>query len=232
MSIRKRKWTTASGEDREAWIVDYRDADGERHVKTFGRKKDADAYHSKVKVDVEAGVHVAPAKSITVAEAAESWLKACDANGLERSTLKTYREEVRLQIVPMIGSMKLSDVSAAVARKFEDRLRESGRSPQMVRRVVRSLGSLLADAQEQGLAAHNAVRDLRRNRKRGKERQAERRQKGKLKAGVHIPLPVEIKAVLESSGSRWRPLLVTAVVHWPESFRASWPNVGGRRPEG
>jgi hypothetical protein len=53
--------------------------------------------------------------------------------------------------------------------------------------VISSLGALLADAQEQGLTAHNAVRDLRRNRQRGKERNAEKRQKGKLKVGVDIP---------------------------------------------
>jgi hypothetical protein len=74
--------------------------------------------------------------------------------------------------------VKLSDLSAQAVRKFEDRLREEGRSPAMVRKVVGSLGSLLADAQEQGLAARNPVRDLRRNRRRGKERNAEKRQKG------------------------------------------------------
>jgi hypothetical protein len=43
MSVRKRKWTTRSGETKEAWIVDY-SQDGERHIETFKRKKDADAY--------------------------------------------------------------------------------------------------------------------------------------------------------------------------------------------
>ena len=59
----------------------------------------------------------------------------------------------------------------------------------MVRKVLVSLGSILADAQEQGLAARNAVRELRHNRRRGKERHAEKREKGKLKVGVDIPSP-------------------------------------------
>ncbi len=66
MSVRKRKWITRSGEEREAWIVDYVDQDGERHIETFAKKKDADARHDEVKVDVRAGVHVAPSKSVTV----------------------------------------------------------------------------------------------------------------------------------------------------------------------
>src|SRR5262249_26873636 len=56
MSIRKREWTTSKGEVREAWIVDYADQEGDRHIRTFEKKKDADAYHNTVKVDVRQGV--------------------------------------------------------------------------------------------------------------------------------------------------------------------------------
>jgi integrase len=211
MSVRKRKWTTRSGNPREAWVVDYVDQRGERHIETFAKKKDADARHAEVKVDVIAGVHVAPSKSVTVREAGEGWIKAAGAAGLERSTIKQYREHVDQHIVPFIGELKLSEVSAQSVRRFEDLLREKGRSPAMVRKVVGSLGSLLADAQEQGLTAKNAVRDLHRNRRRGKGRHAEKRHKGKLKVGVDIPHPDEIKAILVQASGRWRPLLVTAI---------------------
>ncbi len=211
MSVRKRKWVTRSGEEREAWIVDYADQQGERHIETFDKKKEADARHAEVRVDVKAGVHVAPSKSVTVKQAGASWIKAAEAHGLERATIKQYREHVDQHIAPFIGAIKLSDLSAQVVRKFEDRLRGEGRSPAMVRKVLTSLGSLLADAQEQGLAARNAVRDLRRNRRRGKELHAEKRQKGKLKIGADIPAPDEIKAILAHTKDRWRPLLVTAV---------------------
>jgi integrase len=211
MSVRKRKWTTAGGEEREAWIVDYADQDGERHIETFERKKEADARHAEVRVDVRAGVHVAPSKSVTVKEAAESWIKAAEANGCERSTIKQYREHADQHIAPFIGSLTLSEISGPVVRKFEDKLREQKRSPAMVRKIIGSLGSLLADAQEQGLAARNVVRDLHRNRRRGKAHHAEKRQKGKLKVGVDIPTPDEIKAIIAGARGRWRPLLITAV---------------------
>lgn len=211
MSVRKRKWVTRSGEEREAWVVDYADQHGERHIETFAKKKEADARHAEVKVDVKTGVHIAPSKSVNIKDAGESWIKAAEAHGLERATIKQYREHVGQHIVPFIGAIKLSEISAQTVRKFEDKLREKGRSPAMVRKIIGSLGSLLADAQEQGLAARNAVRDLRHNRRRGRDQHAEKRQKGKLKIGVDIPTPDEIKAIITTVEGRWRPLLITAI---------------------
>ena len=243
MSVRKRKWITSKGEEREAWVVDYTDMQGDRHVETFAKKKDADARHAEVRVDVRAGVHVAPSKSITVTEAGKSWIRAAEAAELERSTVKQYREHVDQHIVPFIGRVKLSELSAQAVRKFEDRLREEGRSPAMVRKIIGSLGSLLADAQEQGLAAHNAVRDLRRNRRRGKERNAEKRQRGKLKVGVDIPTPDEIKAIIANAKGRWRPLLITAIftglraselrgLRWRTSISRLMNSTSGSAPTG
>ena len=121
--------------------MEYRDGDGHRHLETFARKKDADARHAEVKVDVKAGVHVAPSKSVTVAAAAESWIRAGEAARLEQATIKQYREHVDLHIVPIIGKLRLSDLNAPTIRSFEDKLREKGRSPAMVRKITASLGS-------------------------------------------------------------------------------------------
>jgi integrase len=66
MSVRKRQWTTRKGEEKESWIVDYTDQNGERHIQTFGRKKDADEYHATVRVDVRQGIHTPQGKSHTV----------------------------------------------------------------------------------------------------------------------------------------------------------------------
>src|SRR5258708_38650517 len=52
MSVRKRTWKTAKGETKECWIVDYVDQHGERRGKNFAKKKDADASHATVWVEV------------------------------------------------------------------------------------------------------------------------------------------------------------------------------------
>ena len=213
MSVRKRKWTTRKGAAREAWVVDYFDRDGSRCLETFDKKKDADARHDEVRVDVRQGVHIAPRKSVTIKKAGESWIKAAETAGLERSTIAQYRQHLNLHIDPFIGRLKLSDFNAAAVRKFADQLREMDppRSQALIRKVIVSLGSLIADAQEQGLAVRNPVRDLHRGQQRGMKHRAEKRQKGKLKVGVDIPTPREIKGILAHVEGRWRPLLMTAV---------------------
>ena len=42
--VRKREWVTSKGEHKESWIADYADQGGTRHIKTFSRKRDADAF--------------------------------------------------------------------------------------------------------------------------------------------------------------------------------------------
>jgi integrase len=210
MSIRKRTWTTTKGEKKEAWICDYTDQHGERHIRTFERKKDADAWSATAKIEVRHGTHTADSKSITVKEAGDLWIASAERNGLERATIALYRQHLAQHIVPHIGAVKLSQLSAPMVRAFEDKLSHSS-SPAMVRKVRNSLSGILADAQERGLVAHNVVRDLRARRRRGKERQAERRDRGKLKVGIDIPTPAEIKAILAAAEGRWRPLLLAAI---------------------
>jgi len=206
MSVRKRAWVTRHGESREAWIVDYTDQQGGRHIHTFARKKDADEYHDRVRVNVRAGVHTS--SKATVAGAGKHWIDSCKAHGLEASTVESYQQHLSDHILPYLGTVKLSQLTVPVVRNFMDGLRADGRSPDMVKRVVGDLGSILADAQERGDVAQNVVRSLS---KRKKRREGERRQKGKLKVGVDIPTPAEIKAIVAHLEGRWRPLLLMAI---------------------
>lgn len=211
MSIRKRKWTTRAGEAKEAWVVDYVDQLGKRRLKTFERKKEADAFKDATGVQVREGTHVADSATVTVKEAGELWIKGGQDAGLERTTTNQYRQHLDLHIVPFIGRMKLSELNGPTVRGFQDRLSAEGRSSVMVKRVTSSLGALLAEAHERGLTAKNAVRDMRGRRRRGKDRQSERRHKAKVKVGVDIPTTAEIRSIVENLSGRWRPLFITAI---------------------
>jgi integrase len=233
MSVRRRSWINRDGSPSEAWVVDYVDQRGRRHLKTFDRRKDADAYHAVVRVDVRQGTHLPDSESIAVAEAGRLWLESGDAAGLERTTLDSYRQHVNFHIVPLLGAVKLSQLTVPVVRHFEDVLRKK-RSPAMVRKVLGSLSAILADAQERGLVSQNVVRGLRARRLRGKERRADKRQKGKLRVGVDIPSPEEVRAMITHLEGRWRPLLLTAIF---AGLRASelrglrWDDVDLKRNE-
>ncbi|MBB4003239.1 tyrosine-type recombinase/integrase [Aurantimonas endophytica] len=208
MSVRKRTWST-KGAERSAWVVDYVDSAGKRRLKSFKLKKDADRFSATASVEVREGTHVADSASVTVAVAGDLWIATAEANGLERTTVANYRSHVDLHIVPFIGTMKLTALTVPALRAFEDQLRREGRSVLTVRKVVVSVGSLLADAQERGLVARNVVRDMRG--RRSSDRRQEQRQKGRLKIGLDIPTREEIKAVVGAAEGRWRPLLLTAI---------------------
>ena len=116
MSVRKRIWKTSKGEAKEAWVVAYsrHDKDGnlKGHIKTFRRKKDADAWHAKTVVEVKEGRHTPDSSSITVKEAGDIWIKNGEANSLERTSLDQYRWPLTKHIVPHLGHVKLSKLTA------------------------------------------------------------------------------------------------------------------------
>ncbi len=210
MSVRKRTWTTPRGEERSAWVVDYTDTTGKRRLKSFKLKKKADEFAATASVEVREGIHVADSASATVKQAGAFWITSAESSGLERTTVDSYQSHLKLHITPFIGDLRLTALNIPAVRQFEDQLRDGGRSQAMVRKVMVSLGSLLADAQERGLTGRNVVRDIR-GRRKGGDRRQEKRQKGRLKVGVDIPTREEVKAIVGVLEGRWRPLLLTAI---------------------
>jgi len=202
MSVRKRKWTTASGEAREAWIVDYVDQQGDRHIETFARKKDADDYHKQVGHEVIQGVHTAPSKSITVAEAADNWLTHVEREGRERATLAFYRQHVQYHILPRLGRERLSALTTPRLNSFRNELLAAISRP-LARKVLVSLKSLLREAQRRGDVAQNVAAGI--------TITMDKRTKRKLKAGIDIPTPHEIKRLIEAATGKMRVLVITAV---------------------
>lgn len=163
-----------------------------------------------------------------------------------RATTDEYERHADMHILPALGRLRLAELSVPLIRDFEDRLNAGTapfgkdgaetkvRSPAMVRKIIGSLGTLLADAQERGLVARNGVRELRSRRRRGKERHADRREKGKLKAGADIPTPAEIKAIVAATEGRWRPFLLTVALTGLRSSELRglrWSDIGLKKGE-
>jgi integrase len=166
-------------------------------------------------------------------EAGRLWLRSSEAAALEHTTIETYRSLLDFHIVPLIGAVKLSQITMPMVRAFEDKLR-ADRSPAMVRKAVGALGAILADAQDRGLVAQNVVRNRRTHIRRRKERLHDARHKGKLKAGIDIPSPDEMRVFISHLHGRWRPLFLTAAF---TGLRASelrglrWQDIDFKRGE-
>lgn len=233
MSVRKRDWTTPKGVAKSAWVVDYVDTTGKRRLKTFRLKKDADQFAATAAVEVREGTHVADSASVTVEKAGSLWIASGESAGLERSTINQRKSHLAHHIVPLIGQVLLSKLTVPAVRDFEDRMRNEGRSPAMTKKVLTSLGSILADAGERGLAMRNPVRDIKGSRK-GRDRRQEKRQKGKLEIGVDIPTRDEIKALVASLDGNWKALLLTTVFTGMRSSELRglrWKDVNLKRGE-
>ncbi len=196
-TVRKRTWRSGDTE-RTAWIVDYIDQDGIRRLKTFKTKKEADAEETKIRHEVSQGTHTPDSASVTVADAAEQWIKGRELDGVERSTRDQYRQHIDLHIVPIIGNVKLSRLTKPRVNQFKETLLET-RSRAMAVKVLQSFRSIVADAQGRGLVSQNVARGVSiRTSKRDKE-------------PVTIPTKDDIRMLLDKVSDRWRPLIVTAI---------------------
>ncbi|MBR1153151.1 site-specific integrase [Bradyrhizobium sp. JYMT SZCCT0428] len=199
------------------WEVAYMDGGGQRRAKLFGTKGAAQAWLVEAQHDIKRGLHTAASVSPTVKEAAALWIKRCQEKELERSTVRSYEEHVDLHLVPLIGLKKLADLTMPGVSEFADRLREVGRSPEMVRRVVRSLGAIFREARRRGLAATDPTAGLDLNLSTREDPR------------VVIPAKAELQAIIATAAGRWRPLILTAIfcgLRGSELRGLRWSDVG------
>jgi integrase len=221
MSVRKREWTTRKGEHKEAWIVDYTDGTGKRHIQTFAQKKKADAYAAKVKVDVNAGTHIALDSDLTMAKVADKWIKRVEADGRERGTLQQYRQHVRLHIVPRIGGTKLAKLTRRGVEHFRDELLEN-LSKELACKVWVSFKSILKNEHCGHLADNVRIGPTKR--------------KLKAEVGVDIPTSDEVKRLIDAAAPkpRYRTFLMVAALtglRTSELLGLRWSDIDLRKNE-
>jgi integrase len=219
MAIRKRSWISGKGEQ-TAWVVDYKDQKGKRRLKTFAKQKHAKAWwEGQAAYEVKQGTHTPASASITVAQAAENWIKRAELEGRERSTIVQKRQHVELHINPLIGNLKLSELTAPGMEGVKDKLLDKLSRP-TAKKVMTSIKGILSEAQRRGHVAQNVAQNV--------SIKMDGRHKRKLRAGVDIPSREEIQKILHALEGRWRPVLVTAIF---TGLRASelrgliWENV-------
>jgi integrase len=134
------------------WRASYTDGAGVRRTKQFRRKSDGEAWLVETCHDVARGLHTPGSISPTVKEAGALWIKRCNEKQLEAMTIKGYEEHCELHIYPFIGAKKLSDLTVPAVNGFADQLRDAGRSAEMIKKIVRSLGSIFKEARRRGLS--------------------------------------------------------------------------------
>ena len=165
-SIRKRKNQTG----KDAWLCDYQDQFGKRRVRQFKTKRKAEAFLADAISDVRAGRYVHAAKSPSLENSIEEWLKNCEKrvgiggqDNLERATYEDYRGKVRNHLLSPIyglGHMKVNTVSSGAVDDFRVAMIDPGvrgRSPPNATKTVAVLRAYLSWAQDRGLIANNPL---------------------------------------------------------------------------
>jgi integrase len=208
--------------EKTAWVADYTDQHGKRRLKTFPSKKAADGWLVRTRGEIRDGTHTPESTSVTVGEAAAAWLKHCEAEGLERGTLRTYRVLAEHHVLPMLGREKLAKLSAPRVHWFRDALLTgstpdgAARSRQMTGKALWCLKAIVAEARRRGLVAQNVADGVRLGRS---TRHQER---------VAIPTKAHVKAMIDAAAPRWRTLIVTAAftgLRASELRGLTWANV-------
>ena len=150
-------------------------------------------------------------------DACQSWLKSCERNGLERSTMKAYRSHVRIHIDPRIGDLLLADLSRSDVRDFMDGLLDDGVSHALVKKIMVSLRAVLSEAVEREWLAHNVAAKVKLKRR------------SRTEADVRvIPTKDEIRIILEKAPTSHRAMFVTAIftgMRISELRGLTWPSV-------
>ena len=147
--VRKRK---KNGE--EVYVADWRDALGFRRMKFCTTKNEADAVLADAIKESQQRTRPLVDPNVTVEGYGAHWL-AMRAPDLKPRTVQSYRDVLRLHVLPTLGEKKVrrlvkGDIKALLVAKRGD-----GYSRDSVRIIHATLRAMLAEAVEDGLLTAN-----------------------------------------------------------------------------
>jgi integrase len=126
-----------------------------RGTTTFRTKRDAEAYLSTVRADIERGQRVNPiAGRVTLSEYSTKWLD--QRPDLRPRTVELYEGELQLHILPMLGELELAKITPAAVREWHSTLLRADRPGNpTVAKCYRLLHVILNTAVADELLARN-----------------------------------------------------------------------------
>lgn len=200
-----RRWKTASGEPRSAWVAAFYDDDGSRVRKLgFETKAAAEEWEIAEKRRLAALAKAAPITIDTVGALAEAWVSRA-RNGdafnepLSPGTYEGYAQIVAGYIKPYLGQTKLSDLTVPLIIATADRIKQDT-GTNVANRVVRYLSIAMSFGVQKGYLPVNILMQVR---LRGKA-------KSKALPAHKLPTRAEVHAINEhliglarGAPSRW-----------------------------
>jgi integrase len=171
---------------------------GSKRKTLYGKtRREVDEKLTKAKADRDGGL-VFDADNMKVGEYLERWLVDSVRDTVRSTTFERYEQVVRLHIRPVLGKLKLKNLSPAHVRGLYREKLDAGLSPRTVQYVHVTLHKALKQAIMDGLIPRNATEAVKPPQVRREEMQ---------------PLsPEQVKVLLEAArGERLEALYVLAV---------------------
>lgn len=162
-SIRKRRWTH-KGIEREAWVLDYTDQNGKRRQKTFEKKKDADAYRTRIVSEIQRGEHLPTSESAAIENVARLYIENCELRfrdgTLSFATLYQRKCVVKNYIVPHFGKKKLAELTYRDVEGLRDMAVDQGRGVRRTRSIMQIFRGVELFGRRRGFTAKCVTDDV------------------------------------------------------------------------
>ena len=185
--------------NKQGKIIGYRGSywvNGKRCYVSAKKKTDAERALRQAMVDVDRGL-VFDAGTLTLGEYLNRWLNDSVKDTVRNTTYERYEQIARKHIIPVVGNVKLKDVTPTHVRGlYKDKLQSL--SPRTVQYIHVTLHKALKQAVNDGLISRNATEAV-------KPPQVCREE-------IHPLTPEQVNAFLEAArGDRLEALYVLAI---------------------
>jgi len=160
-SIRKRKRGRKT-----VWVVDYYDATGLRRRKHAKTKEAAEALLVKALGESRQKIAAVADPTLTVAAFSEQWINAV-RHDLKPRTVRSYKQVLRLYVLPAIGDMRIYDVLPSHVKEAITELAKKDLGKNTLRLSRACMSSMFGAAVEDEILIRNpAMQQGRRRKKR------------------------------------------------------------------
>lgn len=163
-SVRKREWTH-NGVKKSAWVVEYTDPDTggrRRFTPKSGLKKDAEKERIRIESEIEQGDHTASSSTVTVSDAIEDYIRACECRARRKddftyASLEMFSSALK-RVRPIIGQQLLTKIDHRRLQSMAEQLTHRYK-PRTVRHTMSAVSRLLDHAVFRGWIKRNVYRD-------------------------------------------------------------------------
>jgi integrase len=144
---------------RGRWVVDYRDALGDRRWITCDTRAQADETLAKVLREARQIALPVVDPDVTVQAYSERWLRLI-APTIKPRTLEGYEEKLRNHLLPLLGDRRVRQLHRGAIKSLLSEKLTSGLSTESVRLIHGTLRAMLSAAVEDGVVLANLATGL------------------------------------------------------------------------